>query len=339
MVLPVTTQMLKLSKGKLFSYLVAVNNGMQFHDARNYANHALQGSRAIPDSAINNMVKDYIIEYVSKPVSLQHLTEFVDNFKDWVGKPELSAYDADFSSGTTQAFDSFYFRHRTKRFRCFVGEYFYHLKNWESNTVHWRFISNDDPLSTGDALVISYPFCDTGNFWDIETVLKTCDSLAIPVLLDMCYYPLTQGNLVSFEHISIDTIAFSLSKTFPVANYRIGVRYTKPSINDGQKLHHSINYNNMLSAFIGRRLIEDLDSRHVYNIYKSKQEQACEYFGLAPSDSVLFATGDAEWDIYSRSNLLSAYQLNYDHKMFANRICLNTIYEHWELFEKFKNEY
>lgn len=312
---------------------------MQFYDARNYARHALQGSRAIPDADVNSRVANSISEYALKNISLSHLNDFVHGFKDWINKPELYQYDADFSSGTTQAFDSFYFRQRNKRFRCFVGEYFYHLKTWESNGVNWSFISDSAPLSEGDALVISYPFCDTGNFWDIESVLKKCDSLNIPVLLDMCYYPLTQGNLVSFEHISIDTITFSLSKTFPVANYRIGVRYTKPHINDGQKLHHSINYNNMLSAFIGKRLMETFDSTHIYNIYKCKQQQACEYFGIEASDSVLFGIGDSTWDIYSRSTLLSAYQLDYDPKMFTNRICLNPIYEHWDLFEKFKNAY
>ena len=312
---------------------------MSFADARHYARYALQGSRAIPDRSVHNTVTEAIREYSNIPVTFDHLNSFVERFKDWLGIPVLDHFDADFSSGTTQAFDSFYFRHRYKKFRCYIGEYFYHLKNWESNNVEWSFITKENPLTQGDALVLSYPFCDTGNFYNID-VLEECCSKNIPVLLDMCYYPLTNNDCDSdFNYKCIDTIAFSLSKVFPVANYRIGIRYTNKNVNDGQKLHHSINYNNMLSAFIGLRLIDKYSVSHIYDMYKHKQKDICNFFNLIPSDSVLFGIGDENWDIYSRRNLLSVYQLTYDTSMFCNRICLNSIYEHWNLYERFKNVY
>jgi len=329
--------MLKLFKGKLFSYLVAVNKGMLFDDARYYAKYALQGSRAIPDSDIHHTVTEAISEYANTPVTFDHLNNFVNNFKDWVGLP-LDKFDADYSAGCTQSFDSFYLRHRHKKFRCYVGEYFYHLKTWQSNNIDWSFINNKNPLTNGDALVISYPFCDTGDFWN-SLVFEECCQKNIPVLIDMCYYPLTQGCNFNLDYECIDTVAFSLSKVFPVANYRIGVRYTRNNINDGQKLHHSINYNNMLSAFIGIKLIEKYNVTHIHNIYNYKQKDACEFFNLTQSDSVLFGVGDKDWNIYSRSNLLNAYQLDYNPNMFCNRICLIPVYEHWDLFERFKNEY
>ncbi len=343
MALPVMTRMLNLFNGKLFSYLVAVNKGMPFADARRYAKDALQGSRAIPDSDVHNTVTESIQKYASMPVTFSHLNNFVNDFKDWLGIPILDQFDADFSSGTTQAFDSFYFRHRHKKFRCFVGEYFYHLKTWESNSVNWSFVTPEDTLTEGDVLVLSYPFCDTGNYSNIS-ILEECCSKNIPVLLDMCYYPLSDGSECDLHSIEkyaqcIDTISFSLSKVFPVANYRIGVRYTNKYINDGQKLHHSINYNNMLSAFIGNCLIEKYSVSHIYNLYRSKQQDACKFFNLDLSDSVLFGIGDKKWDIYSRSNLLKVYQLDYDTKMFCNRICLNPVYEHWNLYQRFKNGY
>ena len=324
-------------KGKLFSYLVAVNKGMLFNEAREYSRHALQGSRAIPDADVHQTVSQAISKYADIPVTLEHLNNFVHSFKDWLNLP-LHQFDADYSAGCTQAFDSFYFRHRYKKFRCYVGEYFYHLKTWQSNSVDWKFITNDHPLVEGDALVISYPFCDTGDFWN-STVLQECNEKNIPVLLDMCYYPLTEGCTFDFSHSCIDTVAFSLSKVFPVANYRIGVRYTRKDIDDGQKLHHSINYNNMLSAYIGHTLIEKYTVKHVHDKYKHKQQTACKFFNLKQSDSVLFGVGDQEWNMYSRSNLLHTYNLDYDADMFCNRICLIPVYEHWNLFERFKNEH
>jgi hypothetical protein len=331
------TRMLKLFKGKLFSYLVAINKGMLFDDARYYAKNALQGSRAVPDVDVNSTVIQAIATYANLPVTSEHLDTFVHSFKSWTGLC-LDNFDADYSAGCTQSFDSFYLRHRDKKFRCLVGEYFYHLKTWESNNINWSFIDADNPLQTGDALVISYPFCDTGNFFN-TSILEECCAKDIPVLIDMCYYPLTSGCAFDFDYQCIDTVAFSLSKVFPVANYRIGVRYTRKDIHDGQKLHHSINYNNMLSAFIGSKLIEKYNVTHIYNTYNSKQKEACEFLNLTPSDSVLFAVGDEDWNTYSRHNLLDAYQLDFDAKMFCNRICLIPVYEHWNLFERFKHGY
>ncbi len=331
------TRMLKLFKGKLFSYLVAINKGMLFDDARYYAKNALQGSRAVPDVDVNSTVIQAIATYANLPVTSEHLDTFVHGFKHWTGLC-LDNFDADYSAGCTQSFDSFYLRYRDKKFRCLVGEYFYHLKTWESNNINWSFIDADNPLQTGDALVISYPFCDTGNFFN-TSILEECCAKDIPVLIDMCYYPLTSGCAFDFDYECIDTVAFSLSKVFPVANYRIGVRYTRKDIHDGQKLHHSINYNNMLSAFIGSKLIEKYNVTHIYNTYNSKQKEACEFLNLTPSDSVLFAVGDEDWNTYSRHNLLDAYQLDFDAKMFCNRICLIPVYEHWNLFERFKHGY
>ena len=59
--------------------------------------------------------------------------------------------------------------------------------------------------------------------------------------------------------------------------------------------------------------------------------------GLTISDCSIFAVGDATWDQYGRRNLLEQYQLDFDPKLFTNRICLNSIYENWNLFEHYAN--
>ena len=251
----------------------------------------------------------------------------------------LNKYQADFSSGTSQSFDSFYYRHCTRRMRCFVGEYFYHLKTWISGGADWSFITDNDPLVAGDALVISLPFCDTGSIYpNFNSIIEHCEKHNIPVLVDCCYYTISSNINVDLNSKAIDTVAFSLSKAFPVANLRIGVRFTKPEIFDGQKLYNSINYNNSVSAYIGLKLIEKFSSDYIYNTYKQKQAEVCDYFNLTASNSVIFAVGDSQWNCYNRSNLLNSYQLDFDADQFKNRICLATIFDNWDLFNKIKNE-
>lgn len=328
-----------LNLGKLFCY--TVNADKDFFGCRSVANHLLQGSRAISDSDSQTFLNNIDL----KRAKQDHLPVFVDEFASWVNSSAnqiigLENFEADYSAGTTQSFDSFYLRHRRRRFRCLVGEYFYHIKVWTSNDINWSFISDEDPLVARDALVISAPFCDTGNLpVNYDSILLECSRLSIPVLIDCCYYTIAGNINIDVRYDCIDTVCFSLSKAFPVANNRIGVRYTLKNIFDGQKLHHSINYNNLLSAYIGLEFIKNFKVDYVYNKYQAKQQEISKFFNIAPSSSVVFAVGDSTWSQYSRKNLLSAYHLNFDPTLFANRICLNPVYENWNLFTKFKNEF
>ena len=295
---------------------------------------------------VNDFIKKLFDNYLldNGLNKLDNLSKFKNLFTNWVQAHEsstvigLDQYQIDFSAGTTQSFDSFYLRHRNRKFRCYTGEYFYHLKTWISNQIDWSFITHDDPISHNDAVVISMPFCDTGSLHpDYEQLISTCEKLDVPVLVDCCYYPISGNIEIDVSSDCIDTVSFSLSKAFPVANLRIGVRYTK-NIFDGQKLHDTINYNNTLSAYVGSRIIDEFSSDYIYNKYKDRQMSVCDYFGLVPSNSVMFAVGDADWNQYSRRNLLNMYQLNIDPAMFKNRVSLVSVFEHWNLFEKIKNE-
>ena len=321
--------------------MIAARNASDFYLDRNQVRHLYQGSRAIHDDLILHN-----INHVLTRNSWHHsdnLTYFKQDFAPWLQDHSsnritgLEQYQPNFSTGTTQAFDSFYFRHRARRFRCFVGEYFYHLKTWLSNKVNWSFITDHDPLVAGDALVISAPFCDTGSMHpDYDLAIAYCNKLGIPVLIDACYYVISGGVELDVTAECIDTVAFSLSKAFPVANLRIGMRYTRPDVFDGQSLHDAINYNNTLSAQVGNMLIRNHGSDYIYNHYREQQLEFCNTLGITPSDSVLFAVGDNNWDEYNRSNLLHQYQLTFDPVLFANRICLAPVFENWDLFESLK---
>jgi hypothetical protein len=328
---------------KQLAWIIAARDVSDFYLNRSQVRHLYQGSKAINDGLILHKINHALSGNTWQQVD--HLTYFKQDFAPWLQEHSsnritgLEQYQSNFSAGTTQAFDSFYFRHRTRRFRCFVGEYFYHLKTWLSNDVDWSFITDSDPLVTGDALVISAPFCDTGSMHpDYNLAIAHCNQLGIPVLVDACYYVISGGIELDVTAECVDTVAFSLSKAFPVANLRIGMRYTRYDVFDGQSLHDNINYNNTLSAQIGNMLIGNYSSDYIYNHYREQQLEFCNTVGITASDSVLFATGDATWNEYNRSNLLQQYQLSFDPNLFANRISLTSVFENWDLFELLKNE-
>jgi hypothetical protein len=338
--------MLKLHNIRKLAYLIAVKHTTNFFDARSTANNIFQGSRAVNDSLVNSFLQDvFKDDLLAKGLNdRNNLTNFKTSFTNWIQAHKsntvqgLDQYQIDYSAGTTQCFDSFYFRHRHRRFRCYTGEYFYHLKTWISNQVNWSFITDSDPVGKDDAVIISMPFCDTGSLHpDYDSLINCCEQLGVPVLVDCCYYPISGGLDIDVSSTCIDTVAFSLSKAFPIANLRIGVRYTR-NIFDGQKLHDSINYNNTLSAYVGLQLIRRFSSDYIYQTYQHKQKTVCDYFELTPGNAVMFAVGDSNWNQYSRRNLLNAYQLNLAPENFNNRVSLVSMFENWDCFLQIQNE-
>jgi hypothetical protein len=333
--------------GKLFAYVLERQKSNNFFKIRGDANNLFIGSRAIADAEVLDQIEQCLNRHSISGWQRRHwLDEFENYYSTWLCDSKnntihgLNNFKPSFSTGTTQSFDSFYIRHRKKKFKCFVGEYFYHLKSWISNEFDWAFANDINDLEQGDALVISNPFCDTGNTpLQFDKILNHCESKKIPVLIDSCYYSIASGVNLNLNYDCIDTVTFGLSKTFPVANLRIGIRYTKPSIIDGQTLHSDINYNHSLSACIGLHLMNSYSADFVYNKYYEKQREVCADLRLMPSQTAMFASGDANWSTYNRTTMLKEYQLNLDPNLFNNRICLNSFYENWDLYKKFRNCY
>ena len=333
-----------LKSPKQLAWLIASSSDSNFFSARESAKHLFQGSRAVKDKNLDKLINDFFIYKAHTARHKNFLDEFQHKFYQWVTTSHslnsvqgLDHYKSSFSNGTTQAFDSFYLRHSNKRFRCFVGEYFYHIKSWISLNKDWLFINNVDDIGPDDAVVISAPFCDTGSMHpEYQELLEHCSRIGVPVLVDCCYFPISGDINFNFSYECIDTVCFSLSKAFAVANYRIGVRYTKASIQDGQSLLNDINYNNNFAATIGLEIIKLIPADYIFSIYREKQQKICRILpGLTISNCAIFAVGDSNWDTYSRRNLLQQYQLDFHPKLFVNRVCLNSIYENWGLFEHY----
>lgn len=338
------------SIARKFGFYIAVqeNQKSDFFSARNRTNGLYIGSRIETDPVFEANLLRHIIptDVVNSIKTSNHLQNLENRFSSWLLSHStntlvgLDNFTPDYSEGSTQGFDSFYLRHSKKRFRCFIGEYFYHIKTWESNGLNWSWTNGHD-LKPGDALVISQPFCDTVEQFDsLNGILDSCNQLGIPVLLDLCYYIISDNLNINLEFDCIDTVTFSLSKAWPVSTARIGMRYTRKDIFDGQKLHSSIGYNNNLGAYIGNIILDNYTPDWISNSRRDKYYKICDVLALKQTASVCFGLGDDSWSGYSRRELLKSYRLDFDPNLFVNRICLNKIYQHWELFEEFlQNEY
>jgi hypothetical protein len=261
---------------------------------------------AIEDSNVVDLLNNAIrVSDVVKDDNVH--TRFLIKYREWIQSTKNNTISgleqfpyACFTNGTTEAFDKFYAKHSTRRFRFFKGEYVYHRLSCRNNNYDWKYI-DDSKLDKNDVVIISLPFSDTGNkHTQLDHILDTCNSLDIPVLLDCAYFGICSGLDFNFTHKCIKEITFSLSKTFFSAHIRIGMRLSRQDDDDPLFVTNKMGYVNRLSGQIGINLLDHLSPDYIFDKYRQRQLDYCNILGVESSNCVLFGIGDDRWNDYNR---------------------------------------
>jgi hypothetical protein len=212
-------------------------------------------------------------------------------YKDWILSTKLNSIQGlekfdhiAYSNGTTESFDKFRLRHKEKTLKVLKDEYLYHQLYLGATAI------NDiSELKKGDAFVMSAPFAKTGEIYPLsETILDTCDSLEIPVLIDSAFFGFCGNLSFNYDHPCIEDVAFSLSKIFSsVSLFRIGIRFSKIS-NDSLADFSKEGYVNRFGAGVGIELLKQYGPDHLFETYRKTQLDFCERLDLYPSNTVVF---------------------------------------------------
>jgi hypothetical protein len=246
------------------------------------------------------------------------IDEFLYDYDKWINSTTSNRFTGleDFkyrcySNGTTEAFDKFYMKNSRRRFRCFKGDYMYHKLAWRDK-FDWLWIE-DAPLHKNDAVVISLPFADTGDVHkDYFSLMRKCSELGVPVLVDCAYFGACRNIHIDVAYPCITDVVFSLSKTFPIAYARIGIRYTRVDDDDTMFVYHKINYNNKIGAALGLKYFSRFSPDYIPQKYLDKQLDFCNTLGVEPSKTVLFGIdNNKQFQEYNRggnSNRLSFHK-------------------------------
>jgi len=253
-------------------------------------------------------------------------TEFVNEYRKWILSGQLNNVQgleefpiAAYSNGTTEAFDKFYLKNRTRRFRCFKGEYMYHQASWRNYFPDWKFI-DDAVISENDAVVISLPFSDLGGEHPrMQAVLDQCLALGVPVLVDCAYFGICKDISFDFTHPAITDLTFSLSKFLPVAHLRIGIRFTRFDDDDSLLVSHKTQYVNRLGCAVGLEIFKNYTPDTIYTRFEQQQTNLCSLLGVTPSKCVIFGLDYnnmyPEYNRGTKTNRLSLSKYLYDNQL------------------------
>lgn len=262
-------------------------------------NKSYGGAWSVHDQESKTFIKNLYPEHGDRE---KFIRDYYEWFQDDINLTGIESFgNLDFVAGTTETFHMFYYRHMDKRLRLFKDEYFYH--HMMRRNYFKKYLELDHTtLSQGDVVVMSCPFSGNGNIPDnFYEILKTCEQLSIPVMLDLAYINISSIRDLNVDFKCIETITTSLSKVFPVENARIGLRLERNFYDDPIHAYNQNNYVNLQSVNIGHELIKRFDNKWLANKYKGIQLETCSALGVQPSDCVIFGIADKGlFDEYNR---------------------------------------
>jgi hypothetical protein len=170
------------------------------------------------------------------------------------------------------------------------NEYSYHYK------INPRaIICKVENLQPGIPLIVSIPFSNIGAArQDMLELLNTCITLNVPVHLDGAWITAAKNIDIDFCHPAIASLGISMSKGYGTSGWnRIGLRWTKSSVEDSITL---INEHLQLTAYsvvIGNYILENTMPDHLWNTHGNHHNKICNDFNLTSSDTIHMATTES----------------------------------------------
>jgi len=232
--------------------------------------------------------------------------EYLEKIDKWIHSTQLNKVRGlerfkrrDLINGTTQSFDEFYFVNRDRRLRLFRGEYAYH-KRINKNFVFLE----DEELQKTDYVIISLPFCSTGDKHPrMAAVLNAALEKQVPVLVDCAYFGTCKGIDLDLTHPAIDIVSFSLTKGLGLGDIRSGIRFS--NINDDNPICQQNRYNHTVlhAAKIGIYMMEKFSPDFIPGKFSLSQENACRKVNIRNSPCMHIALGGDEWSDFKVDGL------------------------------------
>ena len=270
--------------------------------------------------------RDEAVKSFEFPRNLTHLKHhYFELYQYWMlaSHPKITGLESFhtpcYTNGTSDSFAHFYIKHhKAKRLRLKRGEYFFSqwiMRTHYSDRFAWL---DDEPIAEGDVVLLSVPFANTGNCpEDLEQLLTQCDELQVPVMLDFAYLNLSTDFTVDLSHPCIEYVVTSLSKVFPIENWRVGIRWQRCASEDPLTIINEDGYEylNVNSMSLGVAMMTEYPADWTYNQYRDLQLDMCKKLNLTPSDSVYFGL--------DYNNQYSEYSRGGD----VNRLCFSRIWD------------
>lgn len=263
-------------------------------------------------------------EQETRPFDCQD--EYLAFFPQWIASSQKNKFEGleifpfrCLINGTTQCFDEAYLRYKEKRLRIFRGEYAYHKRI----CTDFVFIE-DEPLKENDWIIVSTPFCSTGDVHpEFYNLLDSAHHLKVPVIVDCAYFGTCTGVTADLSHPAIFEVCFSLTKGLGLGDIRSGIRFSKISDSYPVAQQNKFKHNVLMAARIGLYMMKKFGPDHISDKFLIHQQSVCKDLSLTPTACMHIGLGKKEeWpneflidNKYCRIGLKQAVKSRYQGKV------------------------
>ena len=280
------------------------------------------GSRPIKDQEIEKSIKNIDINELHNDANIDKKLSNI--IYDWLLESKNFKFDGiknfpHFYStfGVVQSIDSFFLRFQKQKIGVTKNEYWYVYEVGKNNNIYQASL---DTIIPNSVVICSSPHSYMGDTMN-DFILKA-KSLNCYVAVDLTFAPLSMSQCnLNFE--CIDEFWISLNKTWPVATYRNGFRFSKKPIDDPISWISSMPLTNRVGSGIILNLMKNYDINYINEKYADTMQKICKSCNLEQTNILTIAKSNDyknyfEWTVSKfnentgeRINLSSVIE-NYD---------------------------
>jgi len=234
---------------------------------------------------LNSLLKEPYADQQDLP------SAYLKTFHNWIQSSRLNRLEGldgfpyrDCCIGVTHYLDDLHIQYGN-HLVILEKEYKYHLRI--KPQIRTKKI---DDLRTEDVLVLSLPFCNSGNIHsDIDLILHTCQQKQIPLHIDSAWFGACRDIVFDYSHPVIQSVSFSLSKGLGLGQHRAGIRYSKKRTPGPITIINDFNLHIQSSLWLGLKFMQKFSPDYLQNKYYENYQMICDKLKLKPSSTIFVA--------------------------------------------------
>ena len=268
------------------------------------AKFMFNGSMVADDVEIDNFINNVNIKDLRYPIDFKKDRKKIESWINQSSRISVSNFDShphfSFSHGVLDSVNSFIQDSKV----LFIPEktHFFNLEMLKDKQVNVRNPFSEEFIE-GASLFFEYP----SPWYDnklIEECIKKANKKNCNIALDLTWLPMSNQKL-DLDLTMIDQIFFSMTKIWPLTDFRPAWRWSNTKINDFQTIGSNFGYYTKAPALLFMKLIDKFSFDYVYEKYKKSADEVNKVFDMDATNILWFSTHKTV--MHDKSNYINDY--------------------------------
>ena len=252
------------------------------------AKFMFNGSMVADDTDINKFINATPIKDLRLPINFKEARKKIENWINSSSRIAIRNFDQHkhfgYSNGVLESVNSLI--QGSKKLYIPSKTHFFNLEMLEDKNVDVKDVFEDE-ITEGSTVFFEYPSPWYENS-SIANKINEAKNKNCTVALDLTWLPMSNEN-INLELSYIDQIFFSMTKTWPLTDFRPGWRWSKHRINDFQTIGSTYGYYTKAPAMLFMRLIDQFSFDFVYQKHEKSAKEINAMFELTPTNILWFS--------------------------------------------------